>query len=484
MKILRSTLGWFLMGLAGFTLGVWAVAHYVTGKVESGHIATPIVDSILHQDDVQETITEQAQSGIAEALANEGVILTAEISAELDAAVASTVASEPFIDDLVKIVEDTEADVIAQLTDDSLPLLPLAISIDITEPLYAIIEAIPEFEGLVPTESLEPIELDEVLDVDAVDSVRNGYGWIETVSTWALWLGLALIALGVLAIPAKRWIIPKVLLGVGLSTLFLWLIVSRIAMTSLLEFLPDDAGPEVRDMISDLVPQSKVDGIQSTLWIISVILLTLAAAGFFLVWYIFRKRESAKQGDIPEGEVEAPTQGGIPTIFRKRWTLPKNLLKAGLTALVLWFIASRLNVESLLDRFFDESDIDARDAFNDFVSQSRVDGIQSFLWITSIILLVLAIAGFVLVWYLSRTTEAGPVESLPETGEEAPDPADAEGVSKVDDRLEGEETMPKDEAKTAGAAAKKRPGSTGSGKKNLRAKTTEKTEGKPEEKTE
>ena len=475
MKALRSTVGWFLMGLAGLVLGVWAVTHFVTSKVESGSIVSPVIDSMLHQEDVQEALAENAQKLFFESLAGGGIVPDAQQSEELNEAIADAVASEEFIDDVLENAKEAEADVIAQLTDDSLPLAPLSVTIDITDPLYTIIGAIPQFEAFVPPIPLEPIEISEVstdvdgdgvvgddeteplVDADAVETIRNGYGWVETVATWSLWAGLGLIALGVLAIPRRRWIVPKVLLGLGLSVLFLWLIASRLNVESLLDTFVEEDDSGMRDLVTDLVPQSRVDGIQSTLWKTSVILLLLAAAGYVLVWYVFHRIRAAKRGDAPEGEDEAPAPGGVLGLLRKRWTLPKNLLKAGVAALVLWFLSSLIDVENA---FTDRDETAAHEFVNDFLPQSRVDGFQTFMLISSIVLLVLAVAGFFTVWRLSRATAAGSEgDSRPRTWASAGDTAEAGDATESDvaadagDEADAEDLSEGDGATPGGAKA-------------------------------
>jgi len=305
MRILRSTLGWFLVALGVLALGVWASASVVTHKVDSGSIASPFISTVLNQAESQSTITEQAQSLMTDALAQNGVPIAGTPEEQtLNAVIADAVASGGFIDDLVDIIEEIESSIIAQLTDDTLPLAPLIISFDITEPLYAVLEANPEVSGLVPPTTLDPVTF-EPFTADEVSSIRDRYDWVQAIATWGLWVGLALIALGVLAIPRKRWIIPKLLLGLGVIVLVLWFLASKVEVASLLDRLPGGLDSEIRDMANDLVPQSRIDGVQSNLFKIAVALLVLGAIAYTLVWFLSRgKKSKADAEPKPEREPE------------------------------------------------------------------------------------------------------------------------------------------------------------------------------------
>jgi len=303
VKILRRILAWFLFWIGALVLSVWASASFITHKVDSGSIASPIISSILHQEHIQSMIAEQAQSLIADELLQNGIpIAGTPEEQELNAAIATAVSSDDFIDDLTDVIREVEASIISQLTDDTLPLEPLVITFDITEPLYTALEASPEIAALVPPTALEPVTIDP-LDADEVGKVRDGYDWVQLASGWGLWIGLGLLALGFVIMPGKRWIIPKILLGLGITVLVGWFIASRLTTEWVLDRLPDDADPEFRETVADFFSQDRIDGVQSDLWKWSVILLFLSAVAYTLVWFLFRKRRPKKEV-VPEPEPE------------------------------------------------------------------------------------------------------------------------------------------------------------------------------------
>jgi len=304
MKVLRRMLAWFVISLGVLALGLWATARFVVHTVDDGSFVSGIASTVLHQSDIQELIVEQAQTAVASSLSESGVDLEASgMSQQLNDTIASTVGSEAFIGELVDLVKQIEKSVISQLTDDSLPLAPLELSLNITEPLFDVLNTVPGLSTMVPPQSqLDPITV-PAFTADEVQSIRHGYDWVERVGLWGMWVGIALLLVGFLIMPRKRWIIPKMLFGGGLVALAAWYATSRVEMDWVYDHVPGGAEGGLGTALSDLLPQSAVDRLQSGLLKLAIILLVLAVIAFMTVRMIFRDRD---HGEIDETEDEPP----------------------------------------------------------------------------------------------------------------------------------------------------------------------------------
>jgi hypothetical protein len=300
VNVLRRLLSGILISLGVFVLGLWATTSFVVHTVNDGTVVSEIASAALHKGPVQDRIAQQAQALVADQLAANGIDVAASGQQQaLNDAIAATVASESFIDDLVGLIETLEASVVDQLTNDSLPEVPLVLTLDISQPLYSAIGATPGLEGLVPPTTLEPVTF-EALSGEAVGHVRGGYNWIERVASWGLVAGILLIVLGFLVHPKKRWIIPKLLLRVGVVVLLAWFVLSRITMTWVLDHVPGGAEGGLGTALRDLLPQENVDRLQSGLLKAAIGLFVLAGVAFAVVWFIFRDRKEPQEPKKPQ----------------------------------------------------------------------------------------------------------------------------------------------------------------------------------------
>lgn len=294
MRVLRKTLARISISIGVLVLGLWASARFIVHMVEDGTVLTGIADAALHIPLTQQRIAAQAQYSIDSELEAEGIDpADYGLEDDLEQAVTDAVGSEGFIDALVGMIGDVEASLVAQLTDDTLPLAPLTLTLDITDPLKAAVSDNPQIAEIIPAASLEPADI-TLLEEDDVERIRNGYGWVEDVAAWGLWIGLGLLAAGFVLLPSKRWVFPKLFLWAGVSVLGLWALVRWINVDSIFKWLPGGSEGDAASLARDLIPQGAIDRAESPLLMGAVSLLVASAALFVLVWWIFRDKKKAR----------------------------------------------------------------------------------------------------------------------------------------------------------------------------------------------
>ena len=303
MKILRSLLARLVITIGVLVLGLWLSARFIIQSVEDGTVISGLASTALNLGSTQSKIAEQAQSSIDSQLTAQGIDPTAPgIQTELSEGIAAAVASDEFIDAVIDLIREAEDSLVAQLTDDSLPLTPLTLTLNISEPLYAALATNPQLVDLIPASAVEPVPI-PILEEENVEKFRGGYDWVERVNTWGLWIALGLLGIGFLLIRKKRWILPKLFLGAGLFVLGLWALARWLDAEKIVGWLPEDADESTRSAIRDLIPQETIDNAEASLLKWAIVLLVISAVLYVFVWWLFHKLKARSEGE-PEGQPE------------------------------------------------------------------------------------------------------------------------------------------------------------------------------------
>jgi hypothetical protein len=316
MKIIRRWLARVLFTVGVLSLGLWAGARFLVHTVEDGTVLTTIARTALHTPALQDLIVNRARSEIDDALDDEGIDpVDYGLDDDLDQAIVEAVGSDGFIDSLLETLAEIEANMTAQLTDDSLPLAPLEFTIDVTEPLHEAISEDTRLAFLVPDTALDPFSV-RLLDEEEVESIRGGYDWIELAAAWGLWFGLGLLVLGFVLLPKKRWIPPKLFLWVGLFVLGLWALARWIDVESVYKWLPGGSEGDAASFMRDLAPQETVDRAEGSLLMFAVGLLVVSGALFVLIWWLSRERKGKGKEPAPAstGATPAAPPTAAPTV--------------------------------------------------------------------------------------------------------------------------------------------------------------------------
>ncbi|MBN2177544.1 MAG: hypothetical protein JW722_07800 [Demequinaceae bacterium] len=335
MKILRSILARIVVTIGVLVLAFWLSARFIVNTVNGGTVISGLASTALHLDSIQSMIAEQAQSGIESQLAAQGVDTGVPgIQDELSDGIADAVASDGFIDSVVDIIEEVESSLISQLTDDSLPLVPLSVTVDISEPLYTALASNPQLVSLIPDSAIEPVTFD-LVEEDTVETVRDGYDWVERVNTWGIWIALGLLAIGFLLIRKKRWILPKMFLGIGILTLGLWWVARWLDVEWIIGRLPDDADENTKSAIRDIFPQETIDNAEGTLFKWALVFLVISAALYVGVWWFFHRLKARGEAEPEPEPLPEPVPVGAPGPMAVEASGDPGVAAAGETADVM-----------------------------------------------------------------------------------------------------------------------------------------------------
>lgn len=300
MKVLRGFLSAVLTTLGVLSLLVWLVARFAVSTVEDGSIMRSIASTALDQSAFRGVISDQASNIAISDLQAVGVD-TVLFEPLIRALIADTVASDEFRVEFLGSVDGAREDLQAQLMARG-SLAPLVLHMDVSNLVTTVLGAVPGLVELAGTIEVDPISI-ELVDSNGVSNVRSVYGWAQSARDWAGWLGLALIFLGVLISPKRLYVIPRVMMSLGIAALVLW------AALRLFGDKLNDIGNGANDgkfgeWISKFLPTEKVASLSSLCWRWGIA-LTLGALALYLIFWIVRRtaKSAKKHRDMADDEV-------------------------------------------------------------------------------------------------------------------------------------------------------------------------------------
>ncbi len=327
MKILRGFLAVVCLVLGVITLALWGASAMIVKTVEDGSVVTGIAQKVVDQPAVQSAITQKTQAFVNASLSQNGVdVASLGLQGTVDDAVAAAVASPAFQASLTGAIDGARADFAHQLTSPDFADAPLVVNLDISAIINQTISGIPVLGSLVPALTLEPLPV-EVANADEFGKVRGGYGVIHFLATWAGWVALVLIVLGIALMPRKRWLIPLGLLFAGLGTGALWGALRWLTVDRIAGKLPGGRDGELGGALVRFAHQDSLDRFSHRVFLLAAACLVGALVSFIIVKIASR---SAKRRKAATATRATPAET-IPAETIPAETIPAETIPAETT---------------------------------------------------------------------------------------------------------------------------------------------------------
>ncbi|GMA34059.1 hypothetical protein [Demequina litorisediminis] len=249
MRALRTLISALCILAGALLIVAWGVSTAAVRAVEDGTALSGVARTAFSVPAAVDALSRQVQDDAVANLDSRGIDVAAlGVEDDLRGAVDSAVRSPAFEDAIVDAADAAQTDFSAALMDPEREAAPLTLSVDASGIVNARIADLPGVGAAAPSLSLPPVQV-EALSAESFENVRTTYEWMERAADWALWAGLALLALGILVSHRRRWFVAKALFAIGTIAVAFGLIVAFVDRDAILAFLPGG-----------------VDGTASSLW--------------------------------------------------------------------------------------------------------------------------------------------------------------------------------------------------------------------------
>ncbi|WP_062529618.1 hypothetical protein [Demequina rhizosphaerae] len=289
MRALRTVLSALLILAGASLIALWAVSGVVVKAVEDGTAVHAIAERALADDVIVDAVGDAIADGALDALADAGLDLSLlGLDDVVRSAIEGAARTRDFRTAVLAQVDDAHGQLSAELTAEKREPGPLVIDIDPSDYVNGQIDQIPVVGEAAPEVAIAPVPV-EVMDAEAFDDVRRGYGLIELAQRWALWAGIALIVLGLFVTQRLRWFMAKAGLAVGVIAGGLWLALRWWGVDGIAAVLPGGADGTAGSALVRIVSEDTVAMLEDRLSVIALIGLAVAAV-FLVVALVTRPR--------------------------------------------------------------------------------------------------------------------------------------------------------------------------------------------------
>jgi len=224
--LLRTLISALTIVVGAALIASWAVSNVVVNSVKDGTAVMSLAGRLMDSPAVLDQISAYLSDA---AVGQLDVPVLDAVSADIDSTVREgvddLVHSEEFTSEVESQIAAAHTDFADALTADAREPAPFVLYLDATPLVNDRIDSIPLVGSLAPDLALAPVPV-EVLDTEAFEDTRTVYRFIEFAAKWFLWAGIALVLVGILISPRKRWFIAKFLLAVGVLFLGVWAVLT------------------------------------------------------------------------------------------------------------------------------------------------------------------------------------------------------------------------------------------------------------------
>ncbi|NYI41177.1 hypothetical protein [Demequina lutea] len=238
MKALRTFVSAIAI-LAGAALVVaWCGAWLLLSAVDDGVVARTMVQTALATPAVTARIGDDLMSRTTESLSGLGIDLTA-IGADgaVRTALVKWTQSDDFKQTVLDQVDAAREKLHEELASRDRPQGPFTVSINVSATVNKRLGEIPVVGSQIPNVAVAPVQV-ELVSADSFNKARTAYSRLEFAKRYFLWIGGALIVVGLLVSTRRRYVIAKFLIAVGAMALGLVVIVTVATPERLASGLP------------------------------------------------------------------------------------------------------------------------------------------------------------------------------------------------------------------------------------------------------
>lgn len=281
MSALRTLASALCIVAGALLLATWAASTATLAAIEDKTVIEDATARAIATDAAQDALVSSGTTAVLAALGDAGFdtdvpglegitrgIIEAAVTSDAFARTVHSQTASIRIQVVNSLNEDVEA--------------PIVVTLDFSDDVNARLSQIPVIGDSIPTIQVPGVPV-QVMDAESAHTARATWDSLHFAKKWCGWLGLALVALGLVVSHRRRWYFAKLALAVGAIAAIVWAVLRALEPQSLAERLP---GGGVADAIVVEIANHAKGTVVSVMgyvalgaMIAALVLFTLAARG-------------------------------------------------------------------------------------------------------------------------------------------------------------------------------------------------------------
>ncbi|WP_430869016.1 hypothetical protein [Demequina aurantiaca] len=301
MRSFRTFISAFLVLLGVMMIVSWAFASKTVDAVESGDAAANLTNAVLSSPEIADkaatTVTDKVHDEIAAKVDSDAFELLWTFAEQpIHDAVVSALGSDAVTNVAESGASKLQAGLVEALTDKDRVIGPLLLGVDVSPRVNARIDEIPFVGTLIPDVTVPPLEL-TVMEAEVFQDVHTVYSSAKFMSTWFIWIGLLLVALGVMTSPRRKWFLARSMLLAGVLVLAIGFTVNAFGAHTIAGLVPGGTEGGLGTTVDQLLSDTAIPTITGLLVKLGIAALVLAILSLLAVRYVpvFRDRVRAER---------------------------------------------------------------------------------------------------------------------------------------------------------------------------------------------
>lgn len=317
MKLFRILVSVFLVLLGVMMVVTWAFSSKSVQAIENGDAAAKLTNTLLSNPQVAELAADKATDALHTELAKQYDSRTFETlwkfaETPIHKAIVNVIGSDFVANAAQTSASKVQEGLVKSLTKEDRPYGPLMLTVDVSPRVNDRVDQIPLVGNFVPQITVPSLEL-EVMSAEVFQDIRSAYSAAKWISAWFVWIGLLLIALGVLVSPRRRWFFARSMLIVGALVLAIGFTVDAIGAHTLARLMPGGAEGGLGVTVDDLLSDTAIPTVSNLLLKLGSIALGLALITVLATRFVpaFRDRGDAGPGSDAQAQGTAEPAGAF-----------------------------------------------------------------------------------------------------------------------------------------------------------------------------
>jgi len=253
VNVLRTIASAICIVLGALCIATWAASWAALDAIREGTVIEDVTARAIASQGAQDALVENGTEQVLLALEEAGIDSTTPgIEGTTAALIKALVSSEAFNNLVHAQTKSIREQMVVALDSDGPGAI--TITINLSDEVNMRLEQVPVIGSSIPEIAVPGIPV-QVMDDATAAKARTVWDALHFAKQWFGWLGLALVAIGILVSNRKRWFFAKLALAVGVISAAVWLVMTLLEPQTLAERIP---GGGVADaLIVELVHQVK-----------------------------------------------------------------------------------------------------------------------------------------------------------------------------------------------------------------------------------